>query len=1011
MSAGRGRSANAVGASSIVLALAAALCLCLLWCATASAASAAGGHPNEAKDSRFTSSGIERYSRHPSGEHPYLACPPPTKERASCDAVVVPDGAMKAVRRQRKAQGLTGHGIGTPALEGSGVDGGFSPTDLRSAYKLTEAGGKGSTIAIVIAWNNPTAESDLATYRSHYGLPPCTKANGCFRKVNQKGEEGSYPANGWEVLAEGWELESDLDIEMASAICPECHITLVEADSYYFEDLGPAENTAASLGATVISNSYGGNEFEEETEFDSLYYNHPGVPILFSSGDSAYGTAYPSASPNVISAGGTSLGKDEGARGWREKAWGGAGSGCSPIEKKPEWQTDKGCGNRTITDVSAVADSSTPVSVYAQSWTQEGQTEPGWVRVGGTSVAAPILAGVEARLSGAERAEGAKLFWKKGPEGKLFDVADGRNGRCGLKNDYLCAGRAGYDGPSGWGTPGGARPAPPVVGTYDATNITPSGATLNGAVNPNGESTTYRFEWGPTTEYGNLSPAKEASAGSGTEAVEASTALTGLTDGATYHYRLVATNAKGTTRGYDHSFVGSQWTTQYLYTFDSKLADVSCPASTGCMAAGSYFLPFEVGGAIGNDAPLGERWDGSEWIVQKALPAHESGESYHSEFNGTSCASASECLAVGTKQEAGEGQQPLSERWNGSEWKIVPTPMPADAAKNEFGFYSVELRDVSCPAASLCIAVGDYATKFEGATTVLERKTLVEYWNGTEWQVGASPNPAGQKLSYLSDVSCSSATSCVAVGHQGTYENEFPQDAAARTLVESWNGTTWSVQTSPNATEAGSYLESVSCVSASSCMAVGHAYREEAFYEERGFETHRKGLAERWNGSEWKMASPRRPLSSVSCTGPGFCVGVGHVGGDSFPSFYTARGVAEVWNGSAWISDEPPLPADHYSISEEEENEQQLLGASSWGELTGVSCQSSSICTVVGWYLGPWGKQWISDRLSISIPPPTFSSSFGSSGSGDGQLKGPTGTAVDAAGNLWVVDTNNNRVQ
>src|SRR5580765_2511648 len=129
--------------------------------------------------------------------------------------------------------------------------------------------------------------------------------------------------------------------------------------------MGIAENQAATLGATVISDSWGAEEHPSQTEEDSLYFNHPGIPILVSSGDSGYGVSYPSSSSNVISVGGTSLFKDEkSSRGWREIAWWGAGSGCSAYEKKSAWQTDTGCERRTNTDVSAVANLETPVSVY-----------------------------------------------------------------------------------------------------------------------------------------------------------------------------------------------------------------------------------------------------------------------------------------------------------------------------------------------------------------------------------------------------------------------------------------------------------------------------------------------------------------------------------------------------------------------------------------------------------------------------------------------------------------------
>ena len=182
----------------------------------------------------------------------------------------------------------------------------------------------------------------------------------------------------------------------------------------------------------MISDSWGGEEFSEETSLD-VHLHHPGVPILFASGDSGYGAQYPASSPEVIAAGGTSLHKDQSARGWRETAWVGAGSGCSAYEKKPAWQTDAGCAKRTVADVAAVADPETPVSIYDTYGAYEG-----WELFGGTSVATPLLAGVEAHYGAAQRSKGAALFWEEGPEGKLYDVTEGRNGAC-RPNPNTCA--------------------------------------------------------------------------------------------------------------------------------------------------------------------------------------------------------------------------------------------------------------------------------------------------------------------------------------------------------------------------------------------------------------------------------------------------------------------------------------------------------------------------------------------------------------------------------------------
>ncbi|HEX7397563.1 MAG TPA: hypothetical protein VF312_08455, partial [Propionibacteriaceae bacterium] len=190
---------------------------------------------------------------------------------------------------------------------------GFGPGDLQSAYGLTSASAlPGTTVAIVDAYDDPKAESDLAVYRSTFGLPACTTASGCFKKVNQSGGTKSPRGN------VGWAEEISLDLDMVSAICPNCKILLVEGTSATFSSLSTAEDTAAKLGANAISNSYGGSEWSSETSYDS-HYNHPGIAITVSSGDSGYGVQYPAASPNVTAVGGTSLTKAGG--GWTEAAW------------------------------------------------------------------------------------------------------------------------------------------------------------------------------------------------------------------------------------------------------------------------------------------------------------------------------------------------------------------------------------------------------------------------------------------------------------------------------------------------------------------------------------------------------------------------------------------------------------------------------------------------------------------------------------------------------------------
>ncbi|WP_456152137.1 putative Ig domain-containing protein [Kitasatospora acidiphila] len=322
---------------------------------------------------------------------------------------------------------------------------GFGPSDLQSAYKLSSNGGAGQTVAIVDAMDDPNAESDLAAYRSQYGLPACTTANGCFKKIDQNGGT-SYP-----TADSGWAGEISLDLDMVSAVAPGAHILLVEATSANMSDLGTAVNQAVAQGAKFVSNSYGGSEDSTDTSSDSQYFNHPGVAITVSAGDSAYGAEYPAASQYVTSVGGTALTRDSSARGWSESVWStssteGTGSGCSAYDPKPSWQTDSGCAKRTISDVSAVADPATGVAVYQ---TYGGS---GWNVYGGTSASSPIIASVYADAG----TPGSGDYPAKYPyahTSALNDVTSGSNGTC--SPSYLCTAGPGYDGPTGLGTPNG----------------------------------------------------------------------------------------------------------------------------------------------------------------------------------------------------------------------------------------------------------------------------------------------------------------------------------------------------------------------------------------------------------------------------------------------------------------------------------------------------------------------------------------------------------------------------
>jgi subtilase family serine protease len=313
---------------------------------------------------------------------------------------------------------------------------GLNPADIQSAYKLS--GSTVATVAIVDAYNDPTAEADLGVYRSTFGLPACTTANGCFRKVSQTGSTTNLPRTN-----ASWAVEISLDIDMVSATCPTCHILLVEASSNSNANLATAVNYAATQGVAAISNSYGGSDTSQTAS-----YNHPGIAITASSGDSGYGIESPASYPDVIGVGGTHLVKDGSARGWSETAWSGAGSGCSTINAKPSWQTSATqCSGDAVADVSAVADPNTGVSVY-DTTSYQGLSQ--WEVWGGTSVASPIIASVYA-LSGNTAGYPASYTWTH--TSGLFDVISGSNGTC--SPSIWCTAGTGWDGPTGLGTPNG----------------------------------------------------------------------------------------------------------------------------------------------------------------------------------------------------------------------------------------------------------------------------------------------------------------------------------------------------------------------------------------------------------------------------------------------------------------------------------------------------------------------------------------------------------------------------
>jgi sugar lactone lactonase YvrE len=446
---------------------------------------------------------------------------------------------------------------------------------------------------------------------------------------------------------------------------------------------------------------------------------------------------------------------------------------------------------------------------------------------------------------------------------------------------------------------------PPTVATKPAVEVTATGATLAGTVNPNGSETTYYFEYGPTTSYGTKT--SEVSAGSGRSAVEESKVLASLEFGTTYHYRLVAKNVAGTTLGSDQVF-----TTGWRLRSNPKpekaeydtVVSVSCLSSTDCTGVGSYK------NGSGVQVTLAEHWNGTSWEMQAS--ENPSGAS-RSQFNGVSCTSTTNCVAVGFYQDSVSGHYlPLGERWNGTKWELLSTQSEGNRSY---------LESVSCSSATSCMAVGFYPTESPEVS-----KTFAEYWNGTTWTIKAPVNyetPGGEPIHEPNDlkaVSCTSSTDCTAVGfHQSSIALTMHYEA----LAEHWNGTSWSVEATPAVVgKTDSWLEGVSCTSSSACTAVGYASVGHS-----GSSVHQTE-AMRWNGTKWAVESTPNVegldtyLHGVSCASATFCVAVAN------------GGLGMRWNGSNWEMHYLPMPSDG----------PELLSA--WG----VSCTSSTACMAVGTY-------------------------------------------------------------
>ncbi len=351
----------------------------------------------------------------------------------------------------------------------------YCPVDLESAYALPSLSkGAGRLVAIVDAYGYHHAASDVAYYRKTMGLKACTTATKCLRIVNQNGRPSPLPPE--PPPSDDWRGEQSLDLDMVSAVCPNCKIVLVQTDNNYSSSLYTGVKTAGRLRAKYVSASWGGPENGGD---NSIFHQH-GVVIVAAAGDNGGGGRYhggpqqPCSYTYVVCAGGTHLVRAHNARGWSESVWndfsydrcgfgsspcGATGSGCSRKIAKPSWQTDTQCHMRSESDASATASLRAPVAVYNS---EEGSGCPSrcWFAFGGTSVSSPIIAGVYALAGNAATQSGAQTIWKH-HTGHMNDVTVGNNlaphlgVTCASTIHYICYARPGFDGPTGWGSPKG----------------------------------------------------------------------------------------------------------------------------------------------------------------------------------------------------------------------------------------------------------------------------------------------------------------------------------------------------------------------------------------------------------------------------------------------------------------------------------------------------------------------------------------------------------------------------
>jgi hypothetical protein len=359
---------------------------------------------------------------------------------------------------------------------------------------------------------------------------------------------------------------------------------------------------------------------------------------------------------------------------------------------------------------------------------------------------------------------------------------------------------------------------------------------------------------------------------------------------------------------------------------NGNLAAVSCSSASACTAVGSYF------NGAGTMVTLAERWNGTKWAIQVTPNSSGAGGS---QLTGVSCLTADVCVAAGYDTDAAGTIVPLVETWNGAKWAIQAPPVPGGARAS--GFLAI-----SCTSASACTATGD------DTSTAGVSLTLAERWNGTKWTVQTTPNPSGAAASGLFAVSCATSTACTATGASTV------SSGSTTTLAETWNGTKWSIDATPSPSIAGNQLEAVSCPAPAACTATGY------YANASSGET--MTLAERWNGTKWTVQTTPNPsaaagaeLGAVSCPSASDCTATGAYADSSTKTTVT---LAETWNGTKWAVQATPNPSHNRASG-----------------LNGVSCATAGACATAGSYESPQGaslpltEQRTGTGWKLNIPP------------------------------------------